>query len=134
MLIRLDPRSAEPIFEQIVFAVKTALARGTATPGEKLPSVRELARDLAINPNTVVRAYEQLERDGVVVRRQGSGCFLSDRGSELGLAQRRRQLQDLLRRAATDAFHLGFTAEEVRAAMEQSLDQVQFDKNEKETP
>ncbi len=133
MLIRLDPRSAEPIFEQIVFAVKAALARGTASPGEKLPSVRELARDLAINPNTVVRAYEQLERDGVVVRRQGSGCFLTDRGSELGLAQRRRQLQDLLRRAATDAFHLGFTAEDVRAAMEQSLDQVQFDKNEKET-
>jgi GntR family transcriptional regulator len=133
VLIRLDPRSAEPIFEQIVFAVKAALARGTASPGEKLPSVRELARDLAINPNTVVRAYEQLERDGVVVRRQGSGCFLTDRGSELGLAQRRRQLQDLLRRAATDAFHLGFTAEDVRAAMEQSLDQVQFDKNEKET-
>lgn len=134
MLIRLDPRSAEPIFEQIVFAVKAALARGTATPGEKLPSVRELARDLAINPNTVVRAYEQLERDGVVVRRQGSGCFLTDRGTELGLAQRRRQLQDLLRRAATDAFHLGFTADEVRAAMDQSLDQLQFDKNEKESP
>ncbi|MBL8724589.1 MAG: GntR family transcriptional regulator [Planctomycetes bacterium] len=130
MLIRIDPRSAEPIFEQIVFAVKAALARGTATPGDKLPSVRELARDLAINPNTVVRAYEQLERDGVVVRRQGSGCFLTDRGSELGLVQRRRQLQELLRRAATDAFHLGFTAAEVRTALEQSLEQLQFDKND----
>lgn len=130
MLIRIDPRSAEPIFEQIVFAVKAALARGAATPGDKLPSVRELARDLAINPNTVVRAYEQLERDGVVVRRQGSGCFLTDRGSELGLVQRRRQLQELLRRAATDAFHLGFTAAEVRTALEQSLEQLQFDKND----
>jgi GntR family transcriptional regulator len=130
VLIRIDPRSAEPIFEQIVFAVKAALARGTATPGDKLPSVRELARDLAINPNTVVRAYEQLERDGVVVRRQGSGCFLTDRGSELGLVQRRRQLQELLRRAATDAFHLGFTAAEVRTALEQSLEQLQFDKND----
>lgn len=132
MLIRIDPRSAEPIFEQIVFAVKAALARGTAAAGEKLPSVRELARDLAINPNTVVRAYEQLESDGVVVRRQGSGCFLSDRGKELGGVQRRRELHDLLRRAATDAFHLGFTADEVRAAMDHSLEQMHFERNEKE--
>lgn len=132
MQIRIDPRSAEPIFEQICFAVKTALARGSAAAGEKLPSVRELARELAINPNTVVRAYEQLERDGVVVRRQGAGCFLSDRGTEMGAAQRRRQLHDLLRRAATDAFHLGFSAEEVRAAFDQSLDQLQFDRNDKE--
>lgn len=132
MQIRIDPQSAEPIFAQIAFAVKNAVARGTAAAGDRLPSVRELARELAINPNTVVRAYEQLERDGVLVRRQGAGCFLTGRGSELGGPQRRRQLDDLLRRAATEAFHLGFRAEEVRAALDRSLERLQFDRNGKE--
>ena len=132
MLIRVDPRSAEPLFEQIAFAIKSAVARGEAAAGDKLPSVRELARELTINPNTVVRAYEQLERDGVIVRRQGAGCFLTGRGSDLASAERKRQLQDLLRRAATEAFHLGFTADDVRTALERSLERLQFDQNGKE--
>ena len=134
MQIRVDPQSPEPIFEQIAYAVKTAVARGAALAGEQLPSVRELARELAINPNTVVRAYELLERDGVLVRRQGAGCFLTGRGTELAGAQRRKQLQQLLRRAATEAFHLGFSADDVRKALEQSLDSVQFERIAKERP
>ncbi|MBL8754823.1 MAG: GntR family transcriptional regulator [Planctomycetes bacterium] len=127
MLIRIDPQSPEPLFEQVVFAVKSACAKGILAPGERLPSVRELARDLAINPNTVVRAYEVLERDGVVVRRQGAGCFVSDRGSDLALAEKRRQLQESLRRAVTEAFHLGFQAEDVKKALAQCLEEVQFE-------
>jgi len=74
MLIRVDPRSAEPLFEQLVFQVKRLVAEGALASGAKLPSVRELARQLAINPNTVVRAIEALERDGVIVRRQGGAA------------------------------------------------------------
>jgi GntR family transcriptional regulator len=127
LLIRIDPQSAEPLFEQVVFAVKSAVAKGTAAAGERLPSVRELARELAINPNTVVRAYEVLERDGVVVRRQGAGCFVSDRGSDLAQAEKRRQLQISLRRVVTEAFHLGFQADDVKKALAQCLDEVQFE-------
>jgi GntR family transcriptional regulator len=127
VLIRIDPRSPEPLFAQVVFAVKAAVARGEAGAGEQLPSVRELARELAINPNTVVRAYEVLERDGVVVRRQGAGCFLTGVGRELAAAPRRRELRDLLQRAATEAFHLGFTADEMRQAFAACLDELQFD-------
>lgn len=127
MLIRIDPQSPEPLFEQVVFAVKSAVAKGTAKEGERLPSVRELARELAINPNTVVRAYEALERDGVIVRRQGAGCFLSGRGSDLAATERRRQLQQLVRRAVTEAFHLGFQPDDVKKALAQCLDEVQFD-------
>lgn len=126
MLIRIDPVSPEPLFEQVVFAVKSAVARGTARAGEKLPSVRELARDLVINPNTVVRAYEVLERDGVVVRRQGAGVFLTGSGSDLAAAERKKQLHDLLRRAVTEAFHLGFTAEEVERVLQQCLDETEI--------
>lgn len=127
MLIRIDPHSAEPLFEQIAFAVKDLIARGAAHPGDQLPSVRELARELAVNPNTVVRAYQQLERDGVLVRRQGAGCFLTERGTDLADGERRRQLDELLRRAATTAFHLGFSAEEAQQALRRQLDALQFD-------
>ncbi len=127
MLIRIDPQSAEPLFEQVVFAVKSAVAKGTAAAGERLPSVRELARELAINPNTVVRAYEVLERDGVIVRRQGAGCFLSDRGSDLAQGEKKKQLVDLMRRAATEAFHLGFQPDDVKKALAQCLDEVHFE-------
>lgn len=127
MIIRIDPQSAEPLFEQVVFAVKSAAAKGTAKAGDKLPSVRDLARDLAINPNTVVRAYEALERDGVVVRRQGAGCFLTGRGSDLAAGERKKQLLELMRRAATTAFHLGFTADDVKKSLAQCLDEVQFE-------
>ena len=132
MHIRVDPQSAEPLFEQVVFAVKAAVARGTAKAGDQLPSVRELARELAINPNTVVRAYEVLERDGVLVRRQGAGCFLTGGGRDLAAGERRRQLQELLRRTATAAFHLGFTAADVKQALAESLDELQFAKGRRQ--
>ena len=121
MLLRVDPRSAEPLFEQLVFQVKRAVAEGALASGAKLPSVRELARQLAINPNTVVRAIEALERDGVIVRRQGAGCFVSDRPSELATRERGRRLEALVTRAVTEAFHLGFGAEEIREVLEQRL-------------
>ena len=121
MQLRIDLHSPEPLFEQIAFAVKGAVARGDLQAGDRLPSVRELAQDLAINPNTVVRAYDLLTRDGVVVRRQGAGCFVTGRASNLNDQARRRQLDELVGRAVTETFHLGFTADEVRAAFEASL-------------
>src|SRR5262245_59311112 len=121
MLLRVDPRSSEPLFEQLVFQVKHAVAEGALGAGAKLPSVRELARQLAINPNTVVRAIETLERDGVIVRRQGAGCFVSDRPSELATKERRSRLERLMTRAVTEAFHLGFGPGEIRAAVEVRL-------------
>jgi len=125
VLLRIDPRSPDPVFEQLAFQVKQSVAEGTLAPGDKLPSVRELARELAINPNTVVRALEVLERDGVIVRRQGAGCFVAERGSALAERERRRRLDQLLNRAATEAFHLGYDAADVRAAMERRLDTLE---------
>jgi GntR family transcriptional regulator len=126
MLLRVDPAAPEPIFEQIVRRVKEAVAAGELAPRDRLPSVRELARELAINPNTVSRAYEALEHDAVIVRRQGAGCFVTDRPSPLSAAERRRRLRELARRAVTEAFHLGFDAESVEAAVRSELERVRF--------
>jgi GntR family transcriptional regulator len=121
MLLRLDPLSAEPIFEQVVFQVKAQIARGTLRSGDKLPSVRELAKELAINPNTVARAYQSLESQDVIVRRQGSGCFVTGNTSALKLESRKKQLDQLIHRTVTEAFHIGFGADELRNALEKRL-------------
>lgn len=123
MLLRLDPRSGQPIFEQIAFGVKSSVARGELRPGDRLPSVRELAKELAINPNTVARAYDALESQAVIVRRQGSGCFVAERTSALIEAERVRRLDELLDHALTEAFHLGFEPGEVLARVEARLEQ-----------
>lgn len=103
-----------------------AVSRGELEEGDKLPSVRELARELSVNPNTVVRAYDGLERDGVIARRQGTGCFVTGRTSELNGTAGRKQLVQLLERAVTEAYRLGFDAEEVRGELEKGLQQVRF--------
>lgn len=121
MLIPVDPRSAEPIFQQIVFQVRAAVARGELRPGDKLPSVRELARSASVNPNTVSRAYEVLEHEGVIVRRQGAGCFVREPDNQLLKRERDRQLRRLADRMVTDAYHLGCDADQIRHALEQSL-------------
>ncbi|MSR62970.1 MAG: GntR family transcriptional regulator [Planctomycetes bacterium] len=131
MLLRVDPRSAEPLFEQLVFQVKRAVAEGVLSPGARLPSVRELAKQLAINPNTVVRAIEALERDGVIVRRQGAGCFVSDKPSDLAARERARRLEGLFARAVTEAFHLGFGPLAIRAAVEERLAALETRKRSK---
>ena len=126
MLIRVDPQSAEPIFEQIVFQVKGAVARGELVVGEKLPSVRELAREVAVNPNTVARAYELLARDAVIVRRRGSGCFVKAGAGGGDAATRRGALDALMERAVTEAFHLGSRPKEMREALKRALDALKF--------
>lgn len=125
-LWRIDPHSERPIFEQIAYAVKQATARGDLKPGDRLPSVRDLARDLAVNPNTVVHAYELLSRDGIVARRQGAGCFVTGKANGLASPERRRLLDELMGRAVTEAFHLGFDAADVRRALDAHLKDVSF--------
>ena len=126
MLLRVDPLGPEPLFEQLVLQVKGAVARGELRPGDRLPSVRELAGELAINPNTVARAYRELEAAGVIATRRGAGCFVKDVAPVMRDSERARRLAALLERAVTEAYHLGFGAEEIRRALSLHLAEVQF--------
>ncbi len=131
MLIRIDPQSPDPIFEQIAFQIKGAVARGDLSDGDKLPSVRELAKDVSVNPNTVIRSYEVLEREGVILRRQGSGCFITGKTSMLNDDERKRQLSLLMRRTVTEAYHLGFSSEDIRKSLDVGLRGVHFRKEKR---
>ena len=107
----LDTKSGVPFYRQIVEQLKFALARDDLQPGERLPTVRQLAVDLSINPNTVVRAYRELEFAGLIETHQGSGTFVGDGRADIDDLERQRMLDqiltDLLARAAS--YGLSFT-------------------------
>lgn len=120
-VLRIDPDSAMPIYAQIVDEVQRAIATGHLNPGDQLPTVRQLAVDLKVNPNTVARAYMELERAGVIATRRGRGTFVVDTGSSLEGRRDFRLLADVARRALLEAHALGFTARELVDALEAQM-------------
>lgn len=128
MFGRIDPSSPAPLFGQIVEAVRQAVATGRARPGDRLPSVRELAAELVINPNTIAKAYQTLEAEGIAVSRKGSGTFIADRKVLVNDAERLRRIDARLEALLAEAVHLGFTAAEVRQRFAEALRRYRFER------
>jgi len=120
MRFSINPSSAEPVYAQIARQAREAVARGTLRPGDQLPTVRELALELLINPNTIAAAYREMERTGLVHTQRGRGTFIAEIHPAVSLGERRRQLQKHVDALLTEATHLGLSEEEtldaVRAA------------------
>ena len=110
-MIVLDLQSRQPIYEQLGNKICELAMLGRLNPGDQLPSVRSFARELGINPNTVQKAYQDLERDGVIYSVSGKGCFLSDRPQLRGLLE--RQYLSKITTAAKEAKQCGLTLEQV---------------------
>lgn len=106
MQIRIDNTSNRPVYQQIIDQVKRDIALGRLIKDEKLPTVRQLARQLAINPNTIAKAYRQLESEGIITTKPGSGAFIANLDSSLSKAVRKRLLSEELERIAVEAFHM----------------------------
>jgi GntR family transcriptional regulator len=113
MHIRISPADGVPIYLQIVNQVKYLVAAGRLSPGEELPPIRTLAERLVINPNTVARAYRELEVAGVVVKKGTTGTFVSGAGSPLARRERLRILTDRIDALLAEARQLGFDSEEL---------------------
>lgn len=97
---------------------------GRLQPEEPLPSVRQLAVELAVNPNTVARAYLDLEIEGVIYKRQGAGTFVSSQGVRVSKSERRRVLSELLEKALVEGVNLGLSERELREAFEGVLEKI----------
>lgn len=106
MLFRIDNASDRPVYLQIIDQVKRDIALGRLGREERLPTVRQLAQQLAINPNTIAKAYRQLEQEGIIVTRSGAGAFVAGLDSSLSRAVRRKLICDDLERIAVEAFHM----------------------------
>jgi DNA-binding transcriptional regulator YhcF (GntR family) len=113
MHLRVSPTDGVPIYLQIVNQVKYLVAAGRLAPGEELPPIRTLAERLAINPNTVARAYRELEVAGVVIKRGTTGTFVSDAGSPLARKERVRILTGRIDALLAEARQLGFSSDEL---------------------
>ena len=122
---RLDSHSGVPVYRQLIDQVQGGLASGALAPGNQLPTVRQVAVDLAINPNTVLRAYRELEIRGVLDSQQGTGTFIADRNVKPDQAERARQLDQLVTEFVARAGAGGFTVREVMERL------VEFEDNKK---
>ena len=114
----LDVKSGVPFYKQIIFQVEMAIADGRLEKGAQLPTVRSLAVDLSINPNTVARAYAEMEIRNIVVTQQGSGTFISDKKVTLDAIERERILSQITKEYLTKASSYGFTLAEIQQAIE----------------
>jgi GntR family transcriptional regulator len=138
MDITINLTDGVPIYRQIVNQVKYLVASGLLSPGEELPPIRTLALQLKVTPNTIVKAYDELESSGVVHKRRGSGTFVSEGRLQLALRERRRIIEQRIDGLLTEAHQLNFTGEDIlrmlrerRAAMEAGATTTESEEVEK---
>ena len=117
MEFMIDTESGIPIYRQIIEQVRFAVARGELQPGNQLPTVRQLAVDLSINPNTVIRAYRELEIEGVLETQQGSGTFVGKKKPEVDRLKKQRMLDQILTETLARASAYGFSLEDLLGAL-----------------
>lgn len=119
MEFRIDGKSGVPYYRQIIEQLKFAIARGDMQPGDRLPTVRQMAVDLSINPNTVIRAYRELEIEGILDTQQGSGTFIGDRRPDIDPMEKQRMLDQILTDLLSRASAYGYTLEDVLEGLRQ---------------
>lgn len=119
--LRINPGSSQPIYRQITDQLRQAIASGALPPGEALPSVRAMAEQLVINPNTVARAYAELAKEGLVDSSQGLGVFISERRQIYSMEERQRRLREAARAFANETAFLDFTREQLLKSVEQAI-------------
>lgn len=113
MQLHISPGDGPPIYRQIIDQIKNLVAAGRLKQGDEMPTIRALAQQLLINPNTVARAYRDLESHGILQSRQGSGTIVAEGGSPLARSERMRLLTTQVDKLLTEAQHLGFDEETV---------------------
>ena len=117
----LDLHTGVPVYRQLMDQVRAGIASGSLAAGDQLPTVRQLAVGLAINPNTVMRAYRELELGGLLETHQGTGTFIADKKVEKASAERERQLSQMVSEFAARAGAAGFTVEELMDRLRELL-------------
>lgn len=124
MIFQVDLSGPKPVYQQLSDQIKYAVASGRLQPGDKLPTVRDVAVQVRVNRNTVARVYSELEREGILHTRAGQGTFVSDRGSNLKRAEQKRQLSAAMKDLLAQAKLFGFSRDQITALFTDHLDAV----------
>ncbi|EHL15929.1 hypothetical protein HMPREF9629_01643 [Peptoanaerobacter stomatis] len=112
-MIQVDVRSRVPIYEQIINSIKQMSISGVLLPNEKLPSVRELAKDMTINPNTIQKAYQELERQGIIYIKRGQGTFINPDIKAKNKEEKMTNLKEIISNIVVESIYLGISKEEL---------------------
>ncbi len=127
MQIYIDHGCNRAVYQQIIDQVKRDIALGRLKKGQRLATVRELSAALVINPNTISKAYNQLEQDGIIVTRAGAGAFVAELSSNLSRTVRRRILHEQLELLVVEAIHMQIDTDTLRQWFENTLKRFRFD-------
>ncbi len=130
MQIKINNASPRPIYQQIIDQIKRDIALGRLKAGEKLPTVRQLAAQLVLNPNTISKAYRQLEQDGIIVTRPGAGAFVAELSSNLSRSVRKKLLCQQLERLVVEAVHMQIDARTLREWFDSTARKFKFTDSE----
>ncbi|MFC1736693.1 GntR family transcriptional regulator [Candidatus Hydrogenedentota bacterium] len=125
MYIHLNLSSGAPIYGQIVDQIKYMVVSRALVGDDKLPSIRQLASDLSINPTTVVKAYDELEHAGIIYRRRGQGCFINTQVPSITRKERSRLVGEHTRSLAVEGLRLGLSSQEILSALEEELNNIE---------
>lgn len=130
-MINIDSRSSTPIYEQIVHAIKEDILKGILQKGDKLPSVREMASLISTNPNTVSKAYQELERERVIETLRGKGTFVASNYTPKLEEERMNKLKEDIKKIIIEAHYLGIDKMDLIDIMEEFYKEVQSDDRDK---
>jgi len=125
MIVRVHPASGVPLYLQIESQVKQAIAAQAVRQDDPLPPVRKLAAELRVNPNTVARAYQNLERDGIIRTVQGGGCYVNGQAPRLLKPEKLRRLKPLAAQLAVETTQLMLSREDALRLLEESLNELE---------
>ncbi|WP_046213266.1 GntR family transcriptional regulator [Paenibacillus wulumuqiensis] len=127
-MFELDVRSRKPIYEQLMDKIKEMILYGILKPDEQLPSVRTLSGQLTVNPNTIQKAYRELEREGYIYSQAGKGSFVAPSQQQPGAAQLAEMKERLLKLFA-EAIYLGFTKSDIEKLYQQTMEEQERGKS-----
>jgi GntR family transcriptional regulator len=129
MFIRIEPSSSSPIYRQIMDQIKYQVAAGMLKPGDKVPSVRQLAGQLAVNQNTILKVYNELCREHVLEVDRGNGTVVAQGNLTIPMNERKKAVAALLREAAVQAIHLEIPPEQTHALLEREYQAILSERN-----
>ena len=116
---QIDPHSGVPVYKQLMDQIKYYVASGILAANDTLPSIREMARALSVNPSTIVKAYGELGREGIIVNRQGKGAFIAETAQGPSRKERREAIRRIVRQLMVEAKQMGVTGDEIMQVIEE---------------